>query len=294
MDHRLQCLGQLLRCRPHGGSALRFDAYGSRTEIQIRAPAAPGSRCLFYRFSCAYDPNVSDQQGRRPPRRTLPLHLPCEILHRNCHRRYRPVYSRQIEHVPTLTPQRFDHRYIHISIQHQPRRATSRHRLLQRQHLRRPLNRRSALEVPRTPNRGKDSRSRRTRPRTYLKKRPSCQNNLGSPRPPPTAPFQPLHTSNIQHIPAILHRPTHPLAARAQIHRPNGHARRARYRIPPLLRLRRLGPHHSPLVLQHSRHTPYLARILHHIFHKHHHMGDYRPLRLKYAIVRRYRTTVFW
>lgn len=106
-----------------------------------------------------------------------------------------------------------------------------------------------------------------------------------------------MHTTDRQHIVDILHRPTYSLAAREEIHRPDGYAGGAGYRIALVLSVRRLGPH-DPSVVQHgSGHPSNVAYLFHHIPHEYHHLGDCRPLRVEHAALRRDlagRTTIFW
>ena len=104
-----------------------------------------------------------------------------------------------------------------------------------------------------------------------------------------------MHTTRLQHITDILHRPTYPLAAREEIHCPRGYIGGARHRIAALLSLWRLEPHHPPMVQQNIGYPPNMVRLPRHIPFKHHRVGHCRPLRMEHAATRRHlggRTTI--
>ncbi len=244
MDYRLQRLGQPGHRRKHGRPSLRFrnPRYHNppaKKEIQIRPPTSPRYRCLL----SSQRPNIfspSPRNLRRPARRTFPLHFPRKILHRHLPRRHRPLHRRQIKHVPSFTPE--------CSHLHQPP-ALPWHRLLQRQHLRRPSDRGYPMALPR-PQRGTGTGRKRRWPN------PGPTSKVGQPRPPIS---QPSHPARSQHAPILLPQPPNPLAARPQIHRHPRHPRRTGHRIPPLLSLPRLRPHHPTLVHHPPAHPEHLA-----------------------------------
>ncbi len=139
MDYRLQRLGQSPCGCTHGRSALRFysssqkpgrKTHTSTSKVQICTPAAPGCRCLrvlhpsgFHAVFRSRSRSIHHLVWRSTPvpvrwltGRTLPLIFACKILYRHLYRRHRPLYSREIKHVPALPSQRLDHHTRRLTI----------------------------------------------------------------------------------------------------------------------------------------------------------------------------------